>query len=262
MRKYLLFLLIFIIFLFASNNWITVSYHTINTGKVLDKKIRLVQISDLHNKTFPFDQSSLIRQIENQEPDIIVMTGDILDSRNTKPSAVYQFLKNLNSQVPIYYVTGNHEKRIIDYDSFERTIKDLGVTVINNTSLSISEDIQLIGIHDLAFFSSMSQYSDTLSQLNPQDGQFSVLLSHRPELFELYEDHGYDLILSGHAHGGQFRLPSIGGLFAPNQGLFPKYTAGLHTINTSHLIISRGLGNSVIPIRIFNQPELVVIDLE
>ena len=103
--------------------------------------------------------------------------------------------------------------------------------------------------------------STKLNTLMEQETAYAILLSHRPELFETYAACGVDLVLSGHAHGGQFRLPFIGGLIAPNQGLFPKYDAGLFTDGNTNMIVSRGIGNSIIPIRFNNRPEIVLLEL-
>ena len=101
-----------------------------------------------------------------------------------------------------------------------------------------------------------------LEELHTEDDVFTILLSHRPELFDIYADHGMDLILSGHAHGGQFRLPFIGGLVAPNQGLFPEYDAGIYTEGNTNMLVSRGVGNSILPFRINNRPEVILIELQ
>ena len=101
-----------------------------------------------------------------------------------------------------------------------------------------------------------------LEELHSEKDGFTILLSHRPELFDTYADQGMDLVLSGHAHGGQFRLPFIGGLVAPNQGLFPKYDAGIYTEDNTNMLVSRGVGNSILPFRINNRPEVILIELQ
>jgi predicted MPP superfamily phosphohydrolase len=104
--------------------------------------------------------------------------------------------------------------------------------------------------------------ADTLDNLMHEEDKYSILLSHRPELFHIYVDNNIDLVLSGHAHGGQFRIPFIGGIVAPNQGLFPKYDAGLFGEKETNMIVSRGIGNSIIPFRFNNPPEIIIIELQ
>ena len=134
--------------------------------------------------------------------------------------------------------------------------------------VSPSHTITLIGVNDPSyqtdylFGDSETVMNTKLEELLTENGEFTVLLSHRPELFDAYTDHGMDLVLSGHAHGGQFRLPFIGGLVAPNQGLFPEYDAGIYTENNTNMLVSRGVGNSILPFRINNRPEVILIELQ
>lgn len=132
----------------------------------------------------------------------------------------------------------------------------------------MGETITLIGVNDPSYqtdylFGDAETVMDTkLEELHADDDGFTILLSHRPELFDTYADHDMDLILSGHAHGGQFRLPFIGGLVAPNQGLFPKYDAGIYTEDNTSMLVSRGVGNSILTFRINNPPEVILIELQ
>lgn len=146
-----------------------------------------------------------------------------------------------------------------------------GVVVLEDKAIPLENDgekITLIGLSDPdftirgdAFGEVPAMTSTKLRNLMDAKNGYTILLSHRPELFETYVDCDVDLVLSGHAHGGQFRLPFIGGLIAPNQGLFPKYDAGLYTDNNTNMIVSRGLGNSIIPLRFNNRPEIVLVEL-
>ena len=210
------------------------------------------------------------KKIRNENPDIIAVTGDIIDSRKTDTETALDFLANALAVAPVYYVTGNHEFRIEDGKAFVEEIKKLGVTVLENEYITLEMDnaiINLYGIDDPYFYGGYMSDEEgyvvahTLDGLEKADG-FSLLLSHRPEFFELYEEYGFSLVLSGHAHGGQFRLPFIGGFIAPGQGLFPKYDSGLYEKNGTKMIVSRGLGNSIIPLRIFNRPEIVTVILK
>lgn len=205
-----------------------------------------------------------------EKPDLIVFTGDLIDSRryNEKPSLT--LIEQLVDLAPVYYVTGNHEWKSGKYEALEEKLKKLGVHILKNETITItngSDEIYITGLDDPTFSNENSE-SEIMEQFlteaarNFHPNQFHILLSHRPELFPLYAEYGFDLVFSGHAHGGQFRLPFIGGLVAPNQGLFPKYTADDHHIGQTTMIVSRGLGNSIIPVRIFNRPEIVVVTLQ
>ena len=146
-----------------------------------------------------------------------------------------------------------------------------GVIVLEDVRIEISlegEAITLIGINDPSyqtdylFGDSETVMNTKLEELHTENSEFTVLLSHRPELFDTYVDQDIDLVLSGHAHGGQFRLPFIGGLVAPNQGLFPEYDAGIYTEDNTNMLVSRGVGNSIFPFRINNRPEVILIELQ
>ena len=231
----------------------------------------IAQISDLHNAEFGEGNSKLLEMLSQVEPDIIVLTGDLIDSRQTDIHIALDFVSNAVQIAPVYYVAGNHEARVPEYEQLKTGLEDSGVTVLENQKVQITKDgesITLMGIQDPSFRTdylfgdaeSVSRQAITSLQ-NESDG-FTVLLSHRPELFELYVDTGMDLVFSGHAHGGQFRLPFVGGLVAPNQGFFPKYDAGQFIEENTTMIVSRGVGNSIIPFRVNNPPEIVVVELK
>ena len=230
----------------------------------------IAQISDLHNAEIGDANEDLLRLLSQIKPDMIVLTGDLIDSRQTDMDIALDFASKAVQVAPVYYVTGNHEARVPEYEQLKTGLTDLGVTVLENQKVPITKDgesITLMGIQDPSFRTdylfgdaeSVSRQAITSLQ-NESDG-FTVLLSHRPELFDLYVDTGIDLVFSGHAHGGQFRLPFVGGLVAPNQGFFPKYDAGQFIEENTTMIVSRGVGNSIIPLRINNPPELVVVEL-
>ena len=231
---------------------------------------RIAQVSDLHNAEFGEGNSKLLELLSQTEPDIIVLTGDLIDSRNTDIEIALAFAREALKIAPVYYISGNHEARVSEYEGLKMGLAEAGVIVLENQKVEITregESITLMGIDDPSFQENYlfgdsegvaKQAIETL--LRVSDG-YTVLLSHRPELFELYVETGMDLVFSGHAHGGQFRLPFIGGLVAPNQGFFPKYDAGLFKKENTTMIVSRGLGNSIIPFRINNSPEIVVAEL-
>lgn len=232
---------------------------------------RIAQISDLHNAEFGANNSKLIQILTTEQPDMIVLTGDLVDSSHTDLDIAISFVQQAVTIAPCYYVTGNHEAWLgSKYNELEAQLRTCGVEVLRNQSVMIqqgNQSIQLIGIddpdfsiQDPLFHSSDSVIYTTLQEVDISDG-YSILLSHRPEAFEVYVDHHINLALCGHAHGGQFRLPFVGGIVAPNQGLFPKYDAGLYSEGMTNMVVSRGIGNSIIPVRVNNRPEVVIVSL-
>ncbi len=223
--------------------------------------LRIAQVSDLHNDPFGRDYSRLVRSLKAARPHMIAITGDLLDARRTNIPRALNAARAMMTVAPCVYVKGNHEARIPDYPILEAGLRELGITVLRNESHMISrgdEAITLIGMdcpygdEDYPFF---------LYDLCEEAVGFKLLLSHHPEQFHTYADAGIHLSLCGHTHGGQMRLPKVGGVIAPHQGFFPKYDAGLYELDGSKMIISRGLGNSLFPLRINNRPELVVVEL-
>ena len=232
---------------------------------------RIAHVSDLHNAEMGKDNEKLLDMLRETEPDIIAITGDIIDSRNTNIDIALQFTKAAMEIAPCYYVTGNHEARISKYDELKAGMVAAGVVVLEDEKTKISlegGEITLIGVNDPSyqtdylFGDAETVMREKLSGLHSDEDGFTVLLSHRPELFEVYANSGVDLVLSGHAHGGQFRLPFVGGLVAPNQGLFPKYDAGLYTEENTNMVVSKGIGNSILPFRFNNRPEVILIELQ
>ena len=214
---------------------------------------------------------SFIKKIKDFNPDIIVITGDILDSYNNDMDIAYNILSQLAIIAPCYFVSGNHELRLPEeYEQLINRMKKLNITHLHNSKLFITknnESINLVGVEDYNFFKNednlnhRANFIKTLKELYSSN-HFNILLSHRPEKFPIYADIKYELIFSGHAHGGQWRIPFVGGIFSPSQGFFPKYTNGNYVLEDSTLIVSQGLGNSSFPIRINNRIELVLATLK
>ena len=232
---------------------------------------RIAHVSDLHNAEFGEGNEKLIELLSQTEPDIIVLTGDLIDSRHTDIEIALSFARRAIILAPVYYVSGNHEARVREYADLKMGLAEAGVTVLENQKVRITqegESITLMGIEDPSFQEdylfgdSESVARQAIEDLQNEFDGYTILLSHRPELFDLYVETEMDLVFSGHAHGGQFRLPFIGGLVAPNQGFFPKYDAGQFTENTTTMIVSRRVGNSIIPIRFNNRPEIVIVKLK
>ena len=231
---------------------------------------RIAQISDLHNAQFGERNEGLLSLLSQADPDIIVITGDLIDSRHTDIQIALEFCESAIEIAPVYYVTGNHEARVTEYEDLKNGLEENGIVILENEKVRLSRDeeyITLMGIQDPSFTTDYlfgdaeSVAAATLSELQNESDRYTVLLSHRPELFDVYVDSQIDLVFSGHAHGGQFRLPFIGGLVAPNQGFFPEYDAGLFSKENTTMVVSRGVGNSIIPLRFNNRPEIVVVEL-
>lgn len=272
-------LLIFIItFCYWQNNNIVVTNIDYVNSKIPSgfNGYKILQISDLHNKKFGANQKNLISLTKEINPDIIVITGDLIDSRRTNKdnmNIATSYIKSAVDIAPVYYVSGNHESRSDLYEELKIIFEEYGVINMDNTHKNIQLNgvtISLLGLADICFNpidnyeypNSPFSFDEILRNLKTKSkNNFTILLSHRPELITLYAKENIDLVFSGHAHGGQIRLPFLGGIIAPDQGFFPQYTNGIHRLNSTSLVISRGLGNSLAPQRIFNRPELVVVTL-
>lgn len=228
----------------------------------------IAQLSDLHNKDWG---DSLVELLRVEAPDVILVTGDLIDSNHPDLETAVNFAEEAMAIAPVYFVSGNHEAWSGRYDELKARLTALGVHILDNETRLLQrggETIRLLGLSDPAIVAGATEYieeaailENELSGLNVSQAGFEILLTHRPEQFDGYVHTGVDLVLAGHAHGGQFRLPFIGGIIAPDQGFFPRYTAGLYEEDNTRMIVSRGLGNSIIPFRINNNPELVIIKL-
>lgn len=233
----------------------------------------LCQVSDVHNEARGEGNAALLRALREAAPDLICITGDFLDSRRTDLDFALELAGQLAEIAPAVYATGNHEARLKDLSALEAGLAARGVRVLRDGWTPLArggEEIALLGLDDPGFAAGedwtlaegLDQTQARLSALLAQAGdRFSLVLSHRPELLPAYAEAGADLVLSGHAHGGQVRLPGIGGLFAPGQGILPRLTSGVYERGETRLVVSRGLGNSAFPLRVFNPPEIVTVTL-
>ncbi|MCU5171568.1 metallophosphoesterase [Bacillus paranthracis] len=265
-------LVAFITFLYLQNNLIGITEVKITSSKIPSsfKGYKILQISDLHNKQFGNKQGVLIQKIESIDPDIIAITGDLIDSKSYDAEVSMQLIREIVKKYPVYFVTGNHEQWSGKYNRLEKELKKYDVNVLRNEHVGIrkgEQEINLLGIDDPEFVTGNRDEGNIIideikkAKIEMQPDKYNVLLSHRPEFIKEYTNERLDLVLSGHAHGGQVRLPFIGGLVVPNQGVLPKYTAGLYVEQNTSMVVSRGLGNSIIPQRILNRPEIVVVQL-
>ena len=247
---------------------------------VRDKKIprafsgfRILQITDLHDAQFGPEQRDLLAEVKKARPDMIALTGDFVGSAESDLDRMLRFLGKLPEIAPAYYVTGNHEIRLKpeDFDRFVAGIADAGITVLRNALTEVRRGdagLQVLGIDDPGFVNGEDWHNDpqavraALDAIPYDPGRFTLLLSHRPEVIRVYAEKGIDLVLSGHTHGGQIRLPLIGAFYVPMQGWFPKYDRGLFTEGKTRVFICTGLGASVVRFRFNVPPELALITLE
>ncbi|MFS0787806.1 metallophosphoesterase [Shouchella sp. 1P09AA] len=274
-RKTVLVLIVALIaaiyFFYAQNHQLVESSHTIEVEHLPSEHdgITMVHLSDLHSAEFGDRNERLLEMVVAQSPDLIFMTGDLIDSYTSNQGEGVQLMEDLVAIAPTYYVTGNHEWRLDLVDELSETLTNFGVHVLRDETVNVEVDdfaFQLIGIDDPDRSPNADPSEVTASSLeeaNVSASQelFTVLLAHRPEMFSTYQEANLDLVLSGHAHGGQIRLPLIGGILAPGQGLFPDYSEGMYEELDTKMIVSRGLGNSLFPLRVFNRPEVIRIDL-
>ena len=230
----------------------------------------IAQISDLHNAQFGTGNRRLLEMVRAAQPDCIALTGDLVDSRRTDLHVAVSFARQAVQIAPVYYVPGNHEARLAEYAQLKAGLQRVGVVVLEDQCVLLEHNggiMALAGLRDPGFaYAGRMQLvpaaiQKKLMALLDRRELYSILLVHRPEWIGAYACGGADLVLSGHAHGGQFRLPLLGGLFAPGQGIFPKYHAGLYTVGSTNLVVSRGVGNSLFPFRVNNRPEVVVVRL-
>ena len=224
---------------------------------------RIAQVSDLHNASLGKENARLLETLRKAAPDIIAVTGDLVDSRRPDLETAADFIREAVKIAPVYYVSGNHEARQ-NYAGIRTRIQEMGAVVLDNEKCTLERNghsVTLIGLAD-PLFSSEETLKAELSGLMEGEMGYTVLLCHRPELFDLYEEAGVCLTFTGHAHGGQIRIPFIGGAIAPNQGFFPEYDSGMYQSENSVMLVSRGLGDSIIPLRINNRRSLLVVRLQ
>lgn len=254
------------LFLYANNHWIVTTEVTYESEKVPASfaGFRITQVTDLHDATFGDNQHRLVEKVRATNPDAIFITGDLIDSRRYDLANSLQAVEQFVEIADVYYVLGNHEVALNRMTEIYEALMQLGVHVLPNEAIVLErhgERLAIVGIEDPLMGKSVSSMLDiALEQVADED--LSVLLSHRPEEFDAYVKQEMDIVFTGHAHGGQIRLPFIGGLVSPGQGLLPQYTAGTFEQDETFMVVSRGLGNSIFPFRIFNRPELIVMELQ
>jgi len=231
---------------------------------------KIAQVSDFHNPRSEEPTKKLIKAIKDSKPDIIVITGDLIDSRNTRIDIALDFVSKITEVAPVYFVTGNHEGRITEYQRLRNGLESIGVIILEDECVQIErggKSINILGLNDPAFHLIPNVGGARLLKMHIRDAnvdrsKFTVVLAHHPEYRDAYDSQKMELVLCGHAHGGQIRFPAAGGLYSPGQGLFPEFDAGMYKLDYSTMIVSRGIGNSAFPFRLNNPPELVIVTLE
>lgn len=221
---------------------------------------KIVLISDLHHKNFGHNQSELIRKIKAAKPDMIVLTGDIVDENHTDMTSIENFIMGISRIAPAYYVNGNHEldkDAGYQYERLKALLQEYGITNLNNDTYEVKKKQESITLTGVSYCG-----ENIVNKLTYADeSKFNILLYHCSDAFGKISSYGYDIILSGHAHGGIIRLPFVGGILGNNRDFFPKYAGGVYIENQCTLFSSRGLGDAEVP-RFYNPPEVVVITLK
>ena len=269
-KKIVILILIVIFLLFACDMRLKTVRYTFTSPKI-ETSLKIALITDLHGNWYGDEQSTLIEAVDKENPDVVLLGGDIFDDKIDYEESE-ETIAILSKKYKCYYVTGNHEYWSKDVDNIVSIVKSYGITVLEGDVDTIDINGQLVnicGVDDPDNYVYLDGGEAIETQLKRVDEKanrdyYTILLSHRPEYYDLYSQYGFDLVLSGHAHGGQWRIPGLlNGLYAPNQGLFPEYAGGLYEYEGGALVVSRGLDRQGVKApRIFNRPELVIIEVE
>jgi predicted MPP superfamily phosphohydrolase len=285
-------LIIFILWTLLEQRMIVNSKYIIHSDKLSDDidNLSFVVLADIHNKSFGKNYIKLIKRILEEKPDFVIIAGDMVTKRKPcYPGKAFNLIKEISEHYPVYYAYGNHEQYFedlayaVDDDAYKKHIalyeawsiykvrlKRLGVFLLDNNSIILQYNNSKLIITGLSISNDFYARGNKLKLEdeiqnkigNSNNEGYQVLIAHNPIYFKEYIEWGADLIISGHMHGGIIRLPFVGGIISPQVKLFPKYDSGQHTLNDSHMVISRGLGSHSFMPRIFNPPELVQIKLK
>ena len=268
-------LIIFVIVFIYLNESILKTTHYIVKSKKISSKMdgyKILQLSDLHRKVFGKNNKRLIKKVDKIKPDIVVMTGDMVYKHSNNYNNLLNLTKELSSRYKVYYILGNHELRQ-NYNDLKRLkskLEEVGVILLSDTYIDLDESVRLYGL-DFKFNMEPKNISNILNKKYERivkraigvvdENRFNILLTHDPLNYLLYDKLKYDLVFSGHVHGGVIRLFGVG-IFSPRRKLFPKYSAGLYNGENGKLIVSRGLGGSSLKIRLFNLPQIICVTLK
>ena len=255
-------------FISQSKRFVTTHY-TISNKKIPDSfnGFKIAQVSDFHNAHFGKNNIRLIAALMKEHPDVIVITGDAITYERDVPKVV-NTIQRMCEICPVFYVTGNHEYMCHCDEIFTEELKTKGVHVIDNEKVDIvfnNEKITIAGLKDPQGYGKkknrQTMIKQAIEKLKANENTFNILLSHQPQMVQLYSSYNWDLVFCGHAHGGQWRIGEKA-IYAPGQGLFPPYTAGIHNINSTQMVVSRGLGWTTCCLRLNNPAELVIVTLK
>jgi len=263
-----LFILMGILFALFLKMWMDTKYFKVNTVCLFTEKVSaddpctILQISDLHDKTFGPSNQRLIDTVKRLHPDMIVLTGDVIDRHTTDFSGVFSLVEQLTRlHKHVFYVSGNHEWDNRQTEVFFEGLSKRNVTILNNQHCSITINdcsLNLVGVADVS--TAHEDLEKAFRDVNRDS--YTILLSHSPSIVEKYQHIPADLILSGHTHGGQIRMPFVGALIAPDQGYFPKLDKGIFKIGREqYLYIDSGIGTSNVPIRFLNKSQVSIIKI-
>lgn len=273
----LLLLLVVLLRIYIDNEIPKVSNVEIKSSKLPEvfDGYKIVQLSDLHSKSFGNNNEMLIDMIDKESPNIIVMTGDMITANEKDFTVFYSLVKELTKKYRVYYVYGNHEGELSLKLKSEITafLKENGVIVLDNDYISIEKNNEKINLYGLCYTQKYYSYKGGKKHIITENyiknklgtidkNKYNILLTHNPLFFDAYSGYGFDLTLSGHVHGGLIRLPFIGGILSPERKFFPQYSAGVYEKGNSKLVVSRGLSRGTKGFRFFNRPDVVSITLK
>lgn len=258
-------------FLYWQNDTLGITNYTVFSSKIPPAfdGYKIIQLSDIHGKEFGENNQDLINKIEKQNADMLVITGDLVDEgvQNSK-EIIDNLLGNTKLPKEVFAVSGNHDLWTKHFDAYKKQWEtSYNIEFLENSSTKIQKDgqvINLCGISDPDIWNAEKAeeiVKENLAKIKTTDG-YNVLLFHRANMLDMFLDSSFDLILSGHIHGGQIRVPFVGGLRSPHGNWFPKYSGGKYLTGDKTYIVSRGIGNAVVVPRIFNRPEMAVITLK
>ncbi len=257
-----------------------VRHYNIKSKKLKsDKELKIIFLSDLHSRQYGKENERLLRAIRDEQPDLIFVGGDMLVGvRNTDPQVAISLAGALAEICPVYYANGNHEQRLKlypdvygnVYEEYKSALEDSGAMLLENECVSINAEVGQVSLYGLEIpaecYAKLRRTSLSTNEITERVGEcpkegYTILLAHNPKFADTYLEWGADLVLSGHLHGGVVRVPGIGGVISPQGILFPKYS-GEHTkVGDADVVVSKGLGDHTIPIRIMNPKEIIVLHL-
>ncbi len=261
--------------IWISYNWLTVTHFTVRSSKI-SEPFRIVLVSDLHEHQFGRDNEKLAVKIREQSPDLIIIDGDMINGDSENADTAVELVRALKETAPVYYSFGNHEYSYMEagHEDLTEELEAAGAVVLNYQSIDIDvkgNQIRLGGLYEYGFETGMQSEEENeraipyLEEYADTD-RYLIMCAHRPESFypwDMADQWGIDLVLSGHLHGGQVIIPGVGGLYNSLDGFFPKFDYGQYKLGDSDMVITRGLGSNpkMLP-RFNNPPEIAVVEVE